>query len=581
MRLPAVAVSRGIGTGKLVFVAGEKRKHFRREVDGSQIESEVTRFLSALTLAVNNLNRLSFDSPDNGSSPSSDIFDVQAVILESSIRDKVIETIRNEKVDAEWAVRAVADVFIERQAAVADERFREKIIDIEDAVERLFAAMQATSTVSNLEPGCVVATGDLRPSALIEFAKIRPAAIIIEHGGWTSHVSILARELKIPMVSGVTDIDRIAADGCIVMVDGLKGEIVLNPSPDSIEQAENAIAMNQLPQMESNGNSNGLVTLDNVGITIRTNTDSAHSYGAASLLGAQGIGLFRSESILERSGAFPSEEEQFITYREIADATGINGVKIRTFDIGAIHDDDRRSVERNPALGLRAIRYGLTEVNIFKTQVRAILRASYDRRIDIILPMISGVDDVIAAKTMISNEADVLSRVGTAIGEPRLGVMIETPSAVITARSVAKLVDFMCIGTNDLVQYLLAVDRDNESVADWYQSLHPAVLWSIREVISVAASEKIPVTVCGEMAGSPFYVPLLLGLGVREFSMNLTSIEPVMHLIRGIDLEQCTELASLVETLETADDIQSELRTFYRTFFPHLFPPGLLDTKQN
>jgi phosphoenolpyruvate-protein kinase (PTS system EI component) len=264
----------------------------------------------------------------------------------------------------------------------------------------------------------------------------------------------------------------------------------------------------------------------------------------------------------------------------MADKVGDAGLKIRTFDIGLEEAGHRRAItEHNPSLGLRSIRLSLVETERFRTQIRAILRASADRNIDIVLPMISGVDEVLRSIEIIKEERKSLESRGVTIGEPHLGAMIEVPSAVITANDIARNVDFLCLGTNDLVQYLLAVDRDNDAVADWYQTLHPAVIEAISTVLNAAATAGIPVGVCGEMAGSAFYVPLLIGLGARELSMNINSITQVRHLIAGISSNEAAELVARVRSGSTADEIESGLREYYIEHWSHLFPPGLLNTR--
>ena len=313
---------------------------------------------------------------------------------------------------------------------------------------------------------------------------------------------------------------------------------------------------------------------------IAANVDTPEAYRLAKTLGAKGIGLLRTESFIDQYGAIPSEQQQILAYQRIADVTGGDGMKIRTFDIGAGHfNGNDRPRETNPALGLRSIRLSLSKTDDFRTQIRAILRASVDRTIDLILPMISGVDEIVRSKVIIEEERERLAIDGIRFGNPRLGAMIEVPSGVLTARQIAKKVDFICLGTNDLVQYLLAVDRDNDAVADWYQTLHPAVIRAISEVLTAGSHAKIPVTVCGEMAGSPFYIPVLLGLGAQALSINTGSISQVRRLISGVALRETVELVKRVKTCESAEETEHLLRKYYSENWAHLFPSGLLSTK--
>ncbi len=321
-------------------------------------------------------------------------------------------------------------------------------------------------------------------------------------------------------------------------------------------------------------------TKDGVEIVIRVNTDAPEIYRQARDQGASGVGLYRSEAIFDRMGSFPSEDEQFAAYTQIAAATGEAGVRIRTFDVGVGQlSGDAKVIERNPSLGLRSIRLSLTDQGYFRTQIRAILRASYGNSIDIVLPMISGVDEIFRLRSIIDEEKYELRAVGLPIGEPLLGAMIEVPSAVLTVNEIAQNVDLLCLGTNDLVQYLLAVDRDNESVADWYQTLHPAVIRSIREVVDAANNANIPLNICGEVAGSPFYTPLLIGLGARELSMNVNSIPNIRNLISGITCGEAAQLVDSISSCSTAAEIEDKLRAHYLENWSELFPSRLLYAK--
>ena len=417
---------------------------------------------------------------------------------------------------------------------------------------------------------------ELRPSKLMELARLGPTAVISEHGGWTSHASILARELNLPVVTGIKDLNRVISAGECVIVDAINGEVILRPTKQTIERFR-TYAQPSVNEVVVESGSRAAITQDGVEIVIRANADFPEIYRRAKRLGARGIGLFRSELILNLSRGIPSEREQIEIYAQIADAAGDEGVKIRTFDVGADYFGSFPNHERNPCLGLRSLRWSLTERLLFKTQIRAILQAAAGRKIDIVFPMISGVSDLLAARRITDEERANLGKQGRAIGEVGIGAMIEVPSAVFTVNEIARHVDFMLLGTNDLVQYMLAVDRDNEAVAGWYQTLHPAVVRAIREILAAGRDCGIPVIVCGEVAGSPFYVPLLLGLGAFELSMSLSSIPKVRKLITGLNVTSAVELANSIDTLVTADEIERFLRSYYIEKWPNLFPAGLLE----
>ncbi len=578
-RLPALVVSRGIGIGKIMFLHGTKRPFFRKSIQTEQLNTEVKRFLSGVDVAKMQLRELAADTR-RGGQPVLDMLDVQLLILESSFAEKVVTFIETERVNAEWAIQTVADQFVQQMNGTQGLRFKDKQHDIEDVANRILNALDGTQTFTHLEPGTVIVARYLSPSTIVEAAKNFPAAIITEQSGWTSHSSILAREFNIPMVSGVRNLRRSVADGDLVIVDALNGEVIFNPNETTKSEFDSIRSKNKDAAVRQKRVSGSASTADDAPFVIMANIDQPEMYEVARENGAQGIGLFRSESLIRQPGTIPSEDEQFDAYCKIADAAGVDSVRIRTFDVGiARFGSDPHWIERNPALGLRAIRLSLADPRYFRAQIRAILRASFRRKIDLILPMISGVDEITRAENIIDEERSALIKAGIDIGTPRLGAMIETPSAVLIASEIATRVDFLCLGTNDLVQYLLAVDRDNDAVADWYQSLHPAVMRAISQVLVAAENVGISVTVCGEMAGSPFYAPVLLGLGARELSMNINSIAPVQHLLSGISLSDAIALADSAAKYVTSEEIEDHLHKYYVENWAALFPSDFLRSR--
>lgn len=580
-RIAALAVSRGIGIGPIAFLE-EPRQHLSRvEIAATDVEAELVRLRQAAEAAAKKLIRISELAVTTGEKERAGIFDVQQLILApTSLPEKVAAYIKTEQVNAEWALKMVTDDYLEKQGLSADARFREKSLDIEDAAERLMAEMMNSGFKSSTEyRGAVIAARELRPSMVIELARAEPAALITERGGWTSHTSILARELGLPMASGVKNISRACASGDLVIVDGFRGEVVLDPADSTLEYfnaMRSETPVNGAPTMKSIFPTE---TLDGLAITIQANVDLPDGYRHARSLGARGIGLWRSESLIRDFRWIPSEDEQAAVYREIAEAAGSDGVRIRTFDIGRQHFGGETPDEANPSLGLRSIRLSLTDTDGFRRQLRAILRASVDANVSILLPMVSGVSEIERSREILAEAREDLIKAGIAFGSPSLGAMIEVPSAVLTAREIAQRADFLCLGTNDLVQYLLAADRDNDSVADWYQTLHPAVIRAIGEVLAAAEAASTPAAVCGEMAGSPFYVPVLIGLGARELSLNVTSIAQVRRLIGGINAAAAVRLVEKVRASETAEDTETLLRDYYLENWGELFPPGLLEIR--
>jgi phosphotransferase system enzyme I (PtsI) len=456
-------------------------------------------------------------------SAASEILDSHLLILDDpTIRTQVIEKIGTDQINTESAVYDVFEEIASRFRANPDQALRERSLDVEDVCERLLSALMPEAEAFVPAPDSVLIAKEIRPSSLLEIVDSGVVALAAENGGWTSHTSILAREANIPAVTGIAKIGKRIRDGQNVIVDGFSGEIIIDPSEATLVayQSREAAGIPKPALVEPT--EKALSTLDGREIIIRTNSVSVSSYESAALDGsARGIGLFRSESLIGKFKRIPTEDEQTQEYLALADATGEHGIRIRTFDI----DSDQflnaaAQRQKNPALGLRAIRLGVTNPELLIPQIRALLRASRNRNIGIIVPMVTGVSEIDEVRSVIQRQSEELAAKGVSIGSPELGAMIEIPSAMMVADQLADVSDFLCLGTNDLAQYLLAADRDNESVSNWFRTLHPAMIRAVGSVIRVANDASKPLIVCGEMAGSPFYVPVLIGLGATELSVE-------------------------------------------------------------
>ncbi|MGE3466221.1 MAG: phosphoenolpyruvate--protein phosphotransferase [Pyrinomonadaceae bacterium] len=577
-RLSAIAVSRGIGIGQVEFLRTADLSYSRIHIAPDQIEAEVDRFRRAVDAVRSRLDQFTDPNYSNANQAVSEIFEVQQMILDSSFVEKVEAAIRDENVNGEWALRQISNEYRLRQRGVAAEHIREKEIDIGDVEIRLLSELGAARTALSPTAGAIIAAPELRPSAVMELAKFQPAAFVTERGGWTSHTSILAREFQIPMVSGIKLSRFGVEDGDAIIVNGNCGEVILNPSTVTSTELVGAAAAPRTTNGEPVADAPA-TTLDGTEIAIHANVEAPESYETARRYGAKGIGLYRSESLIQNSSGPPNEDVQYQAYARIAAAAGREGVNIRTFDVGPQTGTGPDDVpEINPALGLRSIRYSLADPDTFRAQLRAIVRANADGNVSLLIPMISGLAELRRTRRIVDEEIAKLDAAGVKVNIPRIGAMIEVPSAVFTAREIARNVDFICLGTNDLVQYLLAVDRDNDRAAEWYQTLHPAVLRAIREVASAGEDAGIPVIACGEMAGSAFYVPILLGLGIRELSITTNSIRSVRRLIEGIAIGDTYALADTARSCETAADVEALLQSHYRKNWIDLFQPGLLDS---
>jgi phosphotransferase system enzyme I (PtsI) len=582
-KLKAQAVARGIAIGKVVCLYGRKRQFYKIHLDENQITREIRRFYAAVRLAKRQIKKISATAGNL----TSNIFDTHLIMLEDkSLHEKIEKKIRESKVNAEWAVKIVIDSYIASYKNIADEHLREKYIDLEDIGERLLTALGGgRSSAVRLPKNSIIVAKEVRPSTLIELAESHPKAIVTEHGGWTSHTFILAREINLPAVTGLKGILRRVQTGDEVIVDGYRGEVVLNPEKTTLQKYKRAAVKLRATSFSPGGTekiTEKLKTLDGVEVTIRANLDLPEGYLKAKKLGAKGIGLYRSEFLFNQFKGFPSEQEQLKSYRKIAELVGEERVRIRTFDLSAENLADKSGEkEKNPALGLRAIRLMLKHQKEFRTQIRALLQASAEYQIDIVLPMISDISEIFQAKAIVEKEKQYLKQKKIKFGNPLIGAMIEVPSAVLIADKIAENVDFFCLGTNDLVQYLLAVDRDNEAVADWFRTLHPAVLRSIKTVLKAAEKARISVTVCGEMAGSPVYAAILIGLGATELSMNAHSIARVRQTISNIAFEEAREIVQIIETSKTTDEVEKLVRENFQKKWSHLFPPEILPPKRS
>ena len=575
IRLKARAVSRGVAIGKIVCLHGTNRQFYRIDLAESAVEPEIKRLRTAINLAKRQLAKIVSRKTGRISDSGPGIFESHRMLIEdSSLQSKFEKEISEQRVNAEWAIKLVTDSYVARYKAIEDEHLRDRYIDIEDVSERILAALGGGQAKIPFANDAIIAAKELKPSTLVELADDEPRGVITENGGWTSHTFILAREMNWPAVTGVKKILRRVKTGDRVIVDGYHGQIILNPAKDTLEQYSIA-AMQFHEEHRQNGEPPVIPvkTLDGREIRIYANSDTPSAYRNAKRLGAQGVGLYRSEFLFNRFRGFPSENEQFEAYRAIAEAARDGGVKIRTFDLGAEQLLDQNAArEKNPALGLRAVRLGLAYKKLLRTQLRAILRASFESQIDIVIPMVSGVSEVLEVKQLLEHERQQLAAKGKNIGTPRVGAMVEVPSAVLMVKELVEETDFLCLGTNDLIQYLLAVDRDNEAVAGWFRTLHPAVLRAIKSVLDAANKAGKPVVVCGEMAGSPYYVPVLLGLGATELSMNVHSISKVRKIVSGIALEEAGKLTKSIEMCRTVEETEEIVNHHIRKNWAHLFP---------
>lgn len=576
----ARAVSRGIAIGRVVCLHGHKRQFYRINLENSEIENELRRLRFAVRLARRQLKNINARKSDIAGTNETSIFDAHLLILDDkSLLSQIENTIKDRKINAEWSVKLVTDAYIDDYKNIAEGHLSERYVDLEDVFDRLQSALGGgEKPVVHLGKNSIIVARDVKPSTLIELSDSHPLAIITERGGWTSHTFILAREMNLPAVTGLKGILRSVQTGDEVIVDGYNGKVILHPKRETARRFKLEAAQFQENDSEKTELfKSTLATLDGREITIRANVDLPTGYLKAKSYGAKGIGLYRSEFLFNQYKGFPTEHEQIRAYQQVAKSVGEDGVCIRTFDLNVEQITERnQEKEQNPALGLRGVRFGLSQKKQFRIQLRSLLRASAENKIDIVLPMISDISEILQTRELLEKEKLRLKKQKIKFGNPRIGAMIEVPATILLIDEIAAEVDFLSLGTNDLVQYLLAVDRDNEAAADWFRTLHPAVLRSIKRVIDAGEAGKIPVIICGEMAGSPVYACILIGLGATELSMNPNSIPRVRKIISAIAFEEAGEITKQLLKFRTAQAVEQAVSGLFMAKWSHLFSSDIL-----
>jgi phosphotransferase system enzyme I (PtsI) len=580
-----LAVSEGIVVGRVLRIQSGTRHVFRATLPEADVERETRRLRAAIRLARRELLAIRKRAERELGAEHAYIFDAHLLMLDDTkLLEEVEDYIRRERSNAEWAVKVAADQILSIYSEIKDDYLRERGSDIEDVTRRILAALSGERPqYSQLSEDAVIVAEDLLPSAVAELDFEHARGIVTDAGGWTSHTSIIARSLGIPAVVGLRDIHRRVRTGDNIIVDATRGEVYLHPSQETMERFRGraqSIIESRVPSSE--GSSGAFLTPDGVEIVLRANVELPAEYEGVRRFGAEGIGLYRSEFLLSHTGVLPSEGEQYKAYVKVGHVGGEKGATIRLFDLGGekigVMADE---IERNPALGLRAIRFILREESILRTQVRAILRAAAETKLSLVLPMVCDIADIRRARLVINEERVALEKSGNPTGELKIGAMIEVPSAVMTIDSIAAEVDFLSLGTNDLVQYLLAVDRANEQVAEWFRSLHPAVIHSLKKVIDAAKKNSIPAVVCGEMAGTPAYAVILMGLGARELSMTASSIPRIRRTLRHVDKRAAEEVVEICLKCATSDEVEDVVREELGSRWPQVFTAKSLPAPRN
>lgn len=563
--LQGIAVSPGIIIGKVRLVDRSRVKIlYQYLISDEQVSREVRRFKKALNATRKQILSYKKKMPEQIKEHAF-ILDTQLMIMDDAkLSESTVDTITTEKMNAEWALKKSVQEIRQLFEQMDNGYIKERISDVEYVAERILRNLSGKEqeSLSEINERVIIVAHDLSPADTSEMNTGRVMGFVTDVGGPTSHTAIMAQALEIPAVVGLESITRRVRDGMLIIVDGNTGDIVLEPDDDLIIlYQEKQLDLERYRTSIERISYLPAETVDGRRIAIKANLELLEEVVPARDHGAEGIGLYRTEFLYLRSQGkgLPTERELYEDYKELAEIVAPDSVTIRTLDLGGdkFSSDLNLTGEMNPALGLRAIRFCLKEPKIFKRQLRAILRASPYGKIRLLFPMVSGLKEILEAKKILREVKQDLNKKKIKYARKiEVGIMIEIPSAVIMADSLAKHVDFFSIGTNDLIQYALAIDRVNEHVAYMYQPFHPAILKMIQQVVDASKRAGIKVALCGEMAGDPFCTIILVGIGLDELSMNAQSIPMIKRIIRSISMKEARVDLEHVMQLETAEDVR-------------------------
>ena len=565
-RLHGTGVSPGIAVGSALVMERDAAPVFRLALAPGEIEAEVARLEQALSLSREQLRAIKDRLAREVGAPHAYIFDAHLLMLDDPLlRERAVSIVRTEAVNSEWALRNVSESLHLLFSQFSDAYLRERSTDLDDVIGRVQLNLRGTPDAPSLSrlPGPVVlVAGELTPSEAAELDWDRVLAIVTDVGSSTYHTAIIARSLGIPAVAGLKDATQQIPPGSQLVVDGTRGEVVVNPSGNALDGFRAAQERYQLEEDRLRGTrALPARTLDGVEVRLEANVEFPEEAATAQLHGAQGIGLFRSEYLLGRGLRWPSEEHQLDVYRRLVEQMHPYAVTVRTWDVGLEALGPSGPSSPNPALGERALRLLHRSPEPFRVQLRALLRAGAHGPVRIMFPFVSGTSDLRLALALLEAARGELRAEGVEFREDvPVGVNLEVPSAAVVADLLAPEVDFFSVGTNDLIQYLLAVDRTDPRVSSLYQPLHPAVLRTLAQVARAARAHARPLSVCGEMAGQPIEAVLLVGLGFRELSMAPSAIPRVKAALRAVRAEDARALAARCLSLPTSEEILALVR---------------------
>ena len=566
--LTGIGVSPGICIGKAYLVDVEGVDVVEKyHISQLHVHSEIKRFKLAVKKAKIELRAIIENTPD-ALKEHIDILETHVILLKDKLLyEKTIEIIESDLINAEWALKKVVSSLKAMFLNMSDPYLKERAIDIGHVSDRILQALVGSEkiNISSIDKRVILVAMDLSPAQTSQIQLERVKGFVTDKGGGTSHTSIIARSLGIPAVSGLDHATKTICNDDLIVVDGISGTVIIHPSEHTLVTYEERRIQYEIRMAALDRQSHlDAVTLDGHRIMVMGNIELPEEIVSVLDHGGDGIGLYRTEFQYLGRPDYPGEAELYDKYKDVVEVVAPKPVTIRTLDINGDKALDRptESAEDNPALGLRAIRFCLRHPEVFKTQLRAILRAAVYGNVRILFPMISGYEEIQEAKAMLDTVSDELKAEGIKHNRDiEIGIMIEVPSAVILSDILADAVDFFSIGTNDLIQFSLAIDRGNRQVAYLFNPLHPAILRLLRQTVDAALAKGKKVFMCGEMAGDPLHIPVLMGLGIQEFSMNPNAIPLAKQTIRSLNMKETRRFLRDIMKEKTAQAVMERVQS--------------------
>ena len=577
VRFHGVGVAPGIARGVVFLHKPDDEEPPKRRIDDSEVTKEIVRFESALIATRAQILEMQQRIAEAIGAKDASIFDAHLLVVEDrTLIDEVLRSLEKEKFNVEFIFAEVANRYAQTLSEIDDPYLRERAFDIHDVTRRVIRNLlgRSTKTLGTLDQPQIVVAHNITPSDTAMLNRQLVLGFATDVGSRTSHTAIMARSLNIPAVVGLKDISEQLRPGEHVLLDGTNGVVILNPSDQTLwEYGEIEVKLEHVEEVLTGLRDTVSTTSDGRHVVLSANIELPEDVPLVIEAGAEGIGLYRTEFFFLNKNDLPTEEEQYKTYRSVAEAMQPESIIIRTLDIGGdkFLSHSHLPAEINPFLGCRAIRFCLDRPDIFKAQLRAILRVSALGNVRMMFPMISGLSELRQAKEVLESCMAELREEGKPFKEDlEVGIMIEVPSAVLVADALATEVDFFSIGTNDLIQYTIAVDRVNERIAHLYEPTHPAILRLIEMTVSAAHAHGIWVGVCGEMAGEITLTPLLLALGVDELSVSIGLVPRVKKAVQTLDTKECSKLLEEIRGLTSATDILARCEEVARKHYAEL-----------